>query len=80
MADRVQAEAGPLSSGLRGKVFLSRLIESPEQVSVHVPPLPPLSPVAKMDAVALRIYYEKYFQKDSPPAQEDGSSPVVPSC
>lgn len=59
MADRVQTEAGPAARGLMGKAFMSRLAPPISGVSGEQP----LSPGAKLDAVTLRVYFMKYFQK-----------------
>ena len=68
MADRVQNEAGLMAGGLLGKAFLDRLEASP---GGDINSVPPLSPMTKLDAVALRIYFDKHFRKGKPPAREE---------
>lgn len=60
MADSVTSEAGCSPGGLQGDEFLEKLIHSTE---TDADGRPSLSPAARLDAVALRIYYQKYFQK-----------------
>lgn len=62
MADRVQEEVGGLGGGLRGDDFLAKLLDSPDAEAAG---RPALSPVTRLDAVALRIYYKKYFKKNA---------------
>lgn len=61
MADRVMAETGALEDGLAGQAFLQWLAD--EAATPVDPPKAPLSPATKMDAVALRFYYECHFKQ-----------------
>lgn len=61
MAERLQADAHP-SGGLQGKAFLSRLAEDAKSQTAD--DVRPLTPAAKLDAVVLRVYYQKHFRKN----------------
>jgi hypothetical protein len=60
MADRVTDEAGFSRGGLQGNEVLARVIDSNDDAPVGGRSL---SPGVRLDAVALRIYYKKYFQQ-----------------
>lgn len=68
MADRVQGEAGLLPGGLLGKAFQDRLMGDDAGNNQDVKALTPLT---KLDAVALRVYFEKHFRNAPPPAEKD---------
>jgi uncharacterized protein len=53
MAERIFAEVGHIPGGIRGKDFLQRLDAEA--------PLQRLSDVARMDALALHVYYMRHF-------------------
>lgn len=65
IADKVQNDAGPIAGGLLGNAFLKRLEATPGGDIKAVPPM------TKLDAVALRIYFDKHFRKGKPPAREE---------
>ena len=67
IADRVQNEAGPIAGGLLGSAFLNRLEATP---GGDIKGVPPLSPMTKLDAVALRIYFDKHFRNGKPPTRQ----------
>jgi uncharacterized protein len=71
MADRVMQETGPIEDGLAGQSFVRWLADAPLPTD---PPRLPLSPVAKMDAVALRVYFERHF-KQSDKSADSGQEP-----
>ena len=60
MAERIQAELGPVEGGLLGKRFLMRIDDSS---SDSKPAALAASPATRLDAVALNRYYEKYFRR-----------------
>lgn len=68
IADRVQNEAGPIAGGLLGNAFLNRLEATPGGDINGVPQLPPMT---RLDAVALRIYFDRHFRKGKPPPREE---------
>jgi len=73
MADRVISETAQIEGGLAGQPFLRWLSDEP---LVSDPPRPQLSPGSKMDAVALRVYFERHFKqpgKQTPSGQEPGA-------
>ena len=65
IADRVQNEVGPIAGGLLGDAFLNLLEATPGGDVKDV-----LPPMTKLDAVALRIYFDKYFRNGKPPARQ----------
>lgn len=70
IADRVQNEVGPIAGGLLGNALLNRLEATPGGDINGVPPLP-LPPMTKLDAVALRIYFDRHFRKGKPSPREE---------
>ena len=77
MADRIQAETGSLPGGLRGKEFISRL-QGPSVDGVVAQPV--LSPESRMDAVALRVYFDRFFKNPDSPVEVSGvDSPASPA-
>ena len=61
MSDRVENEAGSVVGGLLGAEFMGRLETRTEGSAGK-----PLSSSAKLDAVALRVYFSKYFDVVKP--------------
>ena len=61
MSERVEKETGTLVGGLRGAEFMDRL-EEPTGLN----PSKSVSPIAKLDAVTLRVYFSKYFSVVKP--------------
>lgn len=59
MHERVIAEVGVLEDGLSGASFMRRLGNSHEGGPAE---LPPLSPAATMDVVALKVYFNRHFK------------------
>lgn len=64
MADRLRAEIGPTRGGLCGPEFLGTIDGAAAGTGQ-----PSLSPAATLDAVALTMYYKKYFRR---PDNHDG--------
>ena len=56
MSDRVEKESGSVVGGLFGAELMGRLVAPSDDSASKA-----LSPSAKLDAVALRIYFSKYF-------------------
>lgn len=61
LADRVFVEAGSVKGGLVGKAFTARLNDEPAEPGQ--PQQQPLTQATKLDAVALKFYYRKFFKK-----------------
>lgn len=61
MFDRIVAEVGDLPDGVVGRQFMSRLADDIQPR--HAGSETALSPGAKMDVVALRVFYERHFRK-----------------
>ena len=63
MVDRVIAETGPIEGGLLSDEFTARLSAPWEPGNVNQ-----LSAESRMDAVALRVYFDSHFKKAAPAA------------
>lgn len=64
MADRVRAEVGQVPGGLYGEVFSALLLgENALPTGAQA-----LSPMSKLDAVALRVYFDRHFGNQARPA------------
>ena len=74
MADRIQADTGPLEGGLRGKAFLSLLSGKVPTAGAAA-----LTPGSRLDAVALRVYFDKYFKKPETDEKEGSVGPLPTS-
>lgn len=61
MFERVVAETGELEDGLSGASVMRRLGGGSAEVPAS--DLPPLSPGATMDVVALKVYFNRHFLK-----------------
>ncbi|MFP8781185.1 hypothetical protein [Hydrogenophaga sp. RWCD_12] len=76
MFDRIVAETGPMEGGIAGQEFL-QLLSASEQGQVAGGRQ--LSPVAKMDVVALKVFFARHFRKPGdmvePSATRDVSLP-----
>jgi hypothetical protein len=70
MAHRIKAETGPIEGGLLSSEFMSRLVASREPQNPNQ-----LSDDSRMDAVALRVFFETYFEK-SADKQSDSGDPI----
>lgn len=75
MAERIQAETGLLTGGLKGKQFFLRFQPSTAEGNKEKTAL---SPDSRMDAVALSVYFERFFKKPSA-SDEPGSTEELPS-
>ena len=77
MADRIQAETGHLAGVSQGKEFLSRL-EGPLAHGDAAQTV--LSSESRMDAVALRVYFDRFFKSpDSATRVPGDDSPAPPA-
>lgn len=75
MHERVIAEVGVQEDGLSGVSFMRRLGSSTESGQAE---LPPLSPAATMDVVALKVYFNRHFKKPDKDAAGVAAADTAP--
>lgn len=67
MADRVRAEVGSVPGGLQGEAFGALLLGEADRPDTGQA----LSAMSKLDAVSLRVYFDRHFGRPAQPNSRD---------